>query len=759
MLTSGNRDHLPTKRQGNPPPVRLSKGLASDECGLKSLRLAATRGMHSDQGAIVMHPLSLVRGLLVAWLLLCLLPATTTAAQSPVRRTFRELGHGDLTARTMYGSLTYFFPIPRGQAPQPGSQLELVISHSPLLVPDRSTMTVVVNGQSLMSAFLTPQNAQFGRLIVPLPVEHYTGGDYFVQLQFSLRLSRDTCEEAQNPALWATIHADSLLILPTQPTKVSPGLEDLSSLLFPPTSSSVRAPALVLPPDPEPAELEAAGLVGFQLGRWAAAAGQSSPLAVASEPPVGRPAIIVGGGRAMGRTSSWGSFGWDGEHFQTPGGVVPDEHGAIALRPGSPTHVLVSGGTPAAVLAAAEALVRPERRQLLEGDHVIFSGAALASPSILPWQEGAASFAQLGIGRRQVLGPGHHIVDLPITRPAGWMLRDGSALELAVEASTAVRPETSWLTVAINGQEIGTRRLETGSAAGRRYRFELPVDQLNTGLSSQPLRHLDLTLRIYLDLPQGNCTVVNPESTWAIVMPTSAWLLRHTQYTGLDLGRFPTPFLGDSTSRPLSVVLPSQPTPAELDAGLQMMAALGRWVVEPVTVLPRLTLADQLNDEERQRHHLILVGSAARNSVSAAAIRQAPGLCPSNPVPAYRLTPGERRAQLCLGQSPWGRDLAVLLVVGTEANSLSAGVAALADPKLLGQVRGQMTAIVDGLPPQPMTESNPATLPPTALAPRVEATFTERLPTWQLVGAILLGALSTMLAIAVGFRWRKRGRP
>ncbi|MDW8233655.1 MAG: cellulose biosynthesis cyclic di-GMP-binding regulatory protein BcsB [Roseiflexaceae bacterium] len=85
---------------------------------------------------------------------------TLAATQAPsAAYRFADLGYGDRTARTMYGSLDYFFPVPAGEEPLEGARLELVYSHSPLLEPERSTMSIVVNGLSVQSVRLIPKPA------------------------------------------------------------------------------------------------------------------------------------------------------------------------------------------------------------------------------------------------------------------------------------------------------------------------------------------------------------------------------------------------------------------------------------------------------------------------------------------------------------------------------------------------------------------------------------------------------------------------
>ena len=702
------------------------------------------------ESAFVALRLALASFLLLAVLLFGSSPAM---AQPDGEWSFREFGYGDLTARTMYGSLDFFFPVPRGRLLKEGSQLKIVFSHSPLLVPDRSTMTVLADGQSLSSIFLTAENGSRDRLIVPLPAQRSEGKGVFVQVQFSLRLTHDECEETQNPALWATVHGDSVVVLRTGLSERSLGLEDLEGLLQP-TGPAPKPVALALPADPQPAELEAAGLAAFQFGRWAASAGQDPLIEMTRSPASDRPAIIVGSAPALPQLRPTGSLTTNGQSFSASGGVIPGEHGILALTGTDPPRLLVTGGTPDAVRDAADALARPERRALLIGDHAVLTGVSPSHSLSYPWRDGAASFAQLGVDRRQLMGPGEHILDLSFQRPPGWSLRNGSALELAIEISPALRGETSLATVAVNDREIGTKRLQ---APSQRYRFELPADLLDTDLSGRPLRHLVLQVKLYLDIPQIGCTQTSPSSAWASILPTSAWFLVHDTFTGADLGRFPAPLLGGADRPPLNIILPDRPSDSELTAGLQVMAALGRWTVDEVEALPRLSTASNLSEKQRQQGQLILIGGPERNEISAAAALLAPALFEPAVPPEYRLTAGERRGELREAPSPWARDRVALVLRGDDPGGLVLAAEALARWPLLSQLAGRSAAVVDGLPPQTLAAAEPASLPPPSLVPRVETPLVQRLPAWQVVGSVFLGAFVVTLALVVRSRWLRGG--
>jgi hypothetical protein len=655
----------------------------------------------------------------------------------------------------MYGSLAYFFPVAPGQVPRSGSELRLRFSHSPLLLPDRSTMTVVVNGQSITSVFLTDENADQSRLELPLPVDGFAGEGFFVQVLFSMRLTRDECEETQNPALWATVHGDSVVAIRTQRAEEQPGLEELNTL-FAPARQAETPLSLGLPAVLEPETLEAAGLVALQTGRWAAGTSQElRPLEVTTDLEAD---LLVGSGSQLDLPDTWGALEWDEQQFATPAGMTPLNHGVLALSSSATAQLLVSGGEPAAVRTAARALVLPEQQDLLADDYtIVTSGSPVGMTAALPWQAGAASFAQLGVERRALVGVGEHTLDLLFERPAGWQLKPGGELSLALETSPALDSATSWVAVSVNGFDVGTRQLAAGADGREPYRFTLPADLLNTDLEGQPIRRLALQVRFYLDLTQRGCTQMTPDSAWATLLPVSAWQLPHEPYAGRDLGRFPAPLLDTDPTVSLAVVLPDAPTNSELTAGLTVMAALGRWSTPGSSPLPRLLTADQVDETIRTQQNLILIGGTERNAVSRAVAAEAAALfAPATPA-AYRTTVAQH-GMLRLAASPWSEQRTILLMLADDAQGLLPAADALHQSETLQQLQGQVAMVVNDLPPQTLAAAEPLVSPPAALVPRVETPLMQRLPAWQVIGAVLLGSFVSALVFIGKARYRRKGQ-
>ncbi|RME48199.1 MAG: hypothetical protein D6796_06615, partial [Caldilineae bacterium] len=134
------------------------------------------------------------------------------------------------------------------------------------------------------------------------------------------------------------------------------------------------------------------------------------------------------------------------------------------------------------------------------------------------------------------------------------------------------------------------------------------------------------------------CGDVGDKRLWTKV-DASSFLSLETIDTFIppDLGRYPYPFTSLTTladSPRLLFVLPDAPTSAELTAAAAIAASLGQtsaWEQPPLEAIP----AGQLEAAEAANHHLLVIGSPARNPLAAGA---APGLTEkTSPYNANRL--------------------------------------------------------------------------------------------------------------------------
>lgn len=195
--------------------------------------------------------------------------------------------------------------------------------------------------------------------------------------------------------------------------------------------------------------------------------------------------------------------------------------------------------------------------------------------------------------------------------PASWILQAGGKLELnlAVSFNTVAQAagtatplvQGGTLSVQMNGVTVGVVSLDTiGEVA---YSFDLPAEALTS-------QRADGRMEVRFILDSGISCYVNQQMT-VFIHTSSRFNLPHTEdVPNTNLINFPRPIFQDSVFPEAAlVVIPDQPSSAELRAALTVAAGLGNLTGNKL--LQDLTTVSQLTPEQQAVNHLILVGKAA----------------------------------------------------------------------------------------------------------------------------------------------------
>lgn len=185
--------------------------------------------------------------------------------------TFEQLGYLNRTVRGIgESSLIYNVFIPYDVEPT-NAHLKLVISHSPDLDTDVSSILVYVNGFTVAGIVPTARSAQFQPIEVNLPAARFRPGENFIRFTFDLQLPYSSCERAPQ-SVWATVDSSTSLHVNFRQVVRTPTLTD-----YPMPYSDYPGVAFVLPDNYDLKTLEHITSLAFQLG-------QSSQLTY--QPPV-----------------------------------------------------------------------------------------------------------------------------------------------------------------------------------------------------------------------------------------------------------------------------------------------------------------------------------------------------------------------------------------------------------------------------------------------------------------------------------------
>ncbi|WP_210493511.1 cellulose biosynthesis cyclic di-GMP-binding regulatory protein BcsB [Patulibacter sp. SYSU D01012] len=649
-------------------------------------------------------------------------PAARAAERpSAAAGTFADRGVPTTTVRGRDGTATAFFPLPAGYAVR-GGTVDLRFEHSPLLEPRRSTVTLYAGDRPLGSARLTRETARGGRLRVALPPLPDAAGGVTLTARFSMRLTRDVCEDPDDSALWAVVRDDS-----TVDPRLRPADRTLADALPTLVPAADGAP-LTVATDDDPASLAAAGRAVAAVGRAAGAVGADPFVQVAgAREDAAGPVLAVGTGPGLARALAG-----------TPAPTAAPGDGVLAVRRDGTPRLALGGADARGTARAAAALDAPDALTPLPGRAALVRGPRPERPRrARAWSSDAATFAQLGIGTRQVLGPGTATVDLTVDRPPAWTITDDGTLELVVDAGAALRPDASYVTASLAGRDLGSRALRPG-AGPVRLRFALPAGLLDADLDGRAVRRLPLRLRFGLPPRQERCAPRDPQGATATILDTSRITLPHDDTDARDLARFPAP-LGTG-GRPVDVVLPRDPAPAERTAALQVAAAIGRWAA-PGAPSPRLVTADRVGDARRGQADLVLVGRADRDLGRPIA------------VPGGRRATGPDTGTLVLDASPWSDDGTVLAVRGADGAGLVRAARALTRASTVERLVGRAMLVVPSSAPGALAATAPGAEPPDELAPVAQASAVDDAPRWAIPAAVVLVAFVAVVLLVARRRW------
>jgi hypothetical protein len=385
---------------------------------------------------------------------------------------------------------------------------------------------------------------------------------------------------------------------------------------------------------------------------------------------------------------------FSGSGLQAGDGVVQ-----MALSPWDPSKVLlvVGGNSDAGVVKAAQAfsygqLITSERTDLAVIVEVRPETLAHL-PESIPVDR---TFTDLGYAAQVITGRSRSDIYIDFTLPRGQAPGQEAALELAYNHSELIDYGRSGVEIYVNGQPVGSVRMDEGTSQGNRKSYPINPSFLNAG-ENQIVIQAELQ-------PRDECSAFNGENLWFTVYPESVLHvpLSETASGGAlvqDLSLYPFPFLRSSSLANLAFILPQEDLLA-WQAGARLAFHLGDQA-EGVLYELAAAYANQVPQEILESRDLILVGAPTSLPILAEINADLPGPFeegsrlakePNSRV-VYRLPEGTALAYLKLLPSRWNPDNTILAVLGVASEDLAWAVDALTVPALRGQLFGDFAVI------------------------------------------------------------------
>jgi len=515
-------------------------------------------------------------------------PEREAVKEAPERiTTIDDLGFGDTPVFGASAQINFFFSGHGDYEIGEDSRLVVDLTHSNLLDPEQSAVSIAFNDRPLLGVFLDETNTNGGTYEIAIPRDLVEQD--FNELSFTFNMTTGLfCESSASSALFSTVLGSTFFEMdfvsdPPVPSLSDPNLSDYPYPFFR-AGYPIVAPVIIgIPDQPTGDDLTAAykiatGLasrVFFELDLV-----RIRRVGTLSDDELARHQLILIGNplrnvlvlEAIKRAEA--NYDPSTDTIRR-GTVTLDENAgylALVSSPWNPLYraLIVTGKTPAAVDRGVDALTLDEPAALLVGPD-----AGLLEPVVPPLTSAFQStftFLDAGTGENTIEGQAGN-VSVAFSAPAAAPGAVGT-LDLVLSFPDGLDTRRSNIIVDLNGQTIATVLVNEDESRRGSYRVDLPWDVLRIGPNALTLR---ANLYDQQSLVLAPCESTAPERLWMTIHDDSAIQLPQVAgaITGTDLGALPFPFAGLRGLRDTTVVVNALDDEA-LRAGMLSVIALGR---------------------------------------------------------------------------------------------------------------------------------------------------------------------------------------
>jgi hypothetical protein len=506
---------------------------------------------------------------------------------------------------------TVNFPTPVAWDMQADPEVTLVFSHSGSNSPNRSSLSMSINGVALASTPLDAANVIDGELKARIPVDALQPYNQ-LKLQVIQHID-DECEDPFDPALWTRVSRKSTVDWTFERDPASTELGEFPLTVFDEHGYGPLEVALAGANQLSAGQLEALGILGFSLGRHAAYrhVQLQDPVAdLSSGPPqhllvVGTPAENPLVGQLIGQGPAAGE------------GLV-----ALKQHPRDPRFgiVIVTGGDAAGLRKAAEAVVGDNRKQVLSGSASAVQALSdfVQTPTRqdpLPAPRKQTQFTLKDLDVEDITVRGYYAppVTIPLMLEGDAHVQiEGARVGIDYAYSAHLDTRLSTMEVRLNGVTLRSVQLDDPDGEEKqRLWVDLPFELM------EPHSQLEVVFHLFPN-DFSPCVYTTDRHIWATVYGSTEFRLHRDHYAmlpDLSLLRYNLwPYGEAMEAGGLQIVTADQPDAWDGTGVLQVAAELGR---KTVVERPKLSVvaarAGTLSGAPAS-HHILLVADTPHST-------------------------------------------------------------------------------------------------------------------------------------------------
>ncbi|MCD9024480.1 cellulose biosynthesis cyclic di-GMP-binding regulatory protein BcsB [Cohnella silvisoli] len=600
-----------------------------------------------------------------------------------------------------------FFEIGKGRQLLPGSSVDLYISHSPTLLPDHSTLTVLIDDIPIASTSLDKSNIKETLFRIDITSFDLKPGFHKVSFWAKMKVSAAVCEDPQNSSAWLVIHKKSKINLNYSQSYSTANFTWYPSPFIERGSPNPVHAILIVPDNVNQTEFKAAA----RMSQFLTAQSPNNRLNVPiyAESDLTEAILRDNSNIWIGQADRWKANGQT--VLRTFSQTARDDliaKGIIAevVSPWNDNHSsLVVVGSGKQLMNAAEILTTESLYKQLQSTYSIIPETIAKIDNQTEAKTDKTynmTLEQLGYGNLVTEGVLQGGSTFNYSIPNNWDLTNGANLHLVYKHSRSISFGKSVMTVKLNGVPVQSVKLEEKTSV--HGEVDVKLDSTVIGTS----RNLFVELSFQFVNPTGGtveevtsnaCSADTLLGDWAFVDKSSYFTFTPEKRTSYNLDSLPFPFVSGEQWDKTTFLMKNRKK-EELNAVMTLIGRMGTDISEQSDIRLEDYPAGNLQDALKDRN-VIFVGPSAElppflNGYEDSYVKFTSGQAISQSDKVEILTElAHRAAVIQLTRSPLNPDRSVLILAGIERTNLSFISRALADAEKSSAINGRIVVIDD----------------------------------------------------------------
>ncbi|WMJ82957.1 cellulose biosynthesis cyclic di-GMP-binding regulatory protein BcsB [Oscillospiraceae bacterium LTW-04] len=480
-----------------------------------------------------------------------------------------------------------------------GATLTLRYDVSQLADNTVSSLTFTLNKTMFYSVRPTPgQNGKTQELLIPIPIDQIKAGQNELTIEAYIRTQdRLPCVDDVSLANWLQIFGDSTVSISYYPTMPCNTLADCYEQFTSIDALENRQSTVFVRDGGTDAELTATTLALAGLSGQAQMAYENIALQSLTDEQTlfsGKYRIFISRYDALLPSVK--------ERLTDEQRQAAEQDAVMTLIKSNGSNVLlITGNNDAAMINAG----------MLLGNASYMSQArtlwrrVTADENMLMQKSEITQYRQLTEAGSYVDGLFRQSISYYMELPANRRLSTSSQVSLSMRYSENLDFNRSLVTIYVNDQPIGSKKLDKEKAQGDTIRLDIPADLMVNG---------NFSVRVSFDLEMQDawCTLNQGQQPWAYVTNESMLKLMPVDFEGIIFEGYPSPFVKDGSFNNVVMVMPDSPGAADFEALRQITLTFGRFLKDNTGVL---RVAHMSNTGDLKQSNVIAIGRLETNLI------------------------------------------------------------------------------------------------------------------------------------------------